>query len=200
MYDTHLTVTGNLTADPLRRRTPEGTSVVSFRIASTARKWHKEREEWVDGDTVYVTVKCWRVVADRVHGELRRGHSVIVTGRLSTKEWESDGQRQQRYELEADAIGPNMGKHEVLVREREQSRQSWPSAEGRPEAASHETTHEATPEAIHGATHEGAPPDTDGVGDDDRGRAWVGASGPEEPEASSPGTYSVRGESQLAAT
>lgn len=129
MFETHLTVTGNLTADPIRRRTPEGTSVVSFRLASTARRWNREREDFVDGDTVFVTVKCWRVMGDRVHGELRRGHSVLVTGKLATKEWEADGQRQQRYELEAEAIGPNMGKHEVLVREREQ-RTDGPTSEG----------------------------------------------------------------------
>lgn len=127
MYDTYLTVTGNLTADPIRRRTTEGTSMASFRLASTARRWHREREEFVDGDTVFVTVKCWRAMADRVHGELRRGHSVVVTGRLATKEWESDGQRQQRYQIEADAIGPNMAKHEVLVRDRGDERPGWPA-------------------------------------------------------------------------
>jgi single-strand DNA-binding protein len=57
MNETAITLAGNLVADPELRYTPQGTAVVNFRVASTARV--KGPEGWQDGDTLFLTVNAW---------------------------------------------------------------------------------------------------------------------------------------------
>jgi hypothetical protein len=49
MPDTHVTITGNLTADPELKFTPNGAAVANFRVAVTARV--RDGNAWRDGDT-----------------------------------------------------------------------------------------------------------------------------------------------------
>jgi single-strand DNA-binding protein len=59
MFDTPVTIVGNvLTAPEWRRTTVTGTFVVSFKIASTSRRYDRERGIWVDGDHLRVRVVC----------------------------------------------------------------------------------------------------------------------------------------------
>ena len=45
---------GNLTDDPEVRVTPNGNAVANLTIATTARRYDRQTESWVDGDTTYV--------------------------------------------------------------------------------------------------------------------------------------------------
>ena len=110
MYETLVTVIGNITENPRMRRTEHGTDVASFRIASTARRKDRETGEWVDGNKLYVSVSCWRQLAVNVVDSLRKGDPVVVSGRLSTREYEKDGQRRSSFELEANALGHDLTK------------------------------------------------------------------------------------------
>ena len=42
---------GNLTDDPEVRVTPNGTAVANLTIATTARRYDRQSQSWVDGDT-----------------------------------------------------------------------------------------------------------------------------------------------------
>jgi single-strand DNA-binding protein len=66
------------------------TSCASFRVGSTPR-WRKG-ESWVDGQTSWFTVNCWRSLGRNVAASVRRGDAVVVHGRVRVDVWERDGQ------------------------------------------------------------------------------------------------------------
>jgi single-strand DNA-binding protein len=110
MRETLITVTGNVVDTPQRRRTEQGHSVASFRIASTQRKFDRNDGQWVDGDSLYLKVTCWRALADNVDRSVVQGDPVIITGRLYTRTYEADGQRRSSYELEASGVGLDLSR------------------------------------------------------------------------------------------
>lgn len=110
MFETTVTVVGNVIATPVRRVINEDTSVTSFRIASTARRFDRQSGEWQDGDVLYLKVTCWRALGDNVTRSLVQGDPVIVVGRLATREYEVDGQRRSAYELTAQSVGHDLSK------------------------------------------------------------------------------------------
>ena len=63
MNDITLDVVGNVVNDVELRFTPSGEAVASFRVASTTRRFDRANERWIDGDTHYFTVSCWRNMA-----------------------------------------------------------------------------------------------------------------------------------------
>jgi single-strand DNA-binding protein len=112
MFDTPITVVGNvLTAPEWRRTTVTGTFVLSFKLASTSRRYDKERAAWVDGDHLRVRVVCWRRLGENVSMSLQLGDPVIVHGRLYTRDWTDDqGGRRTSYELDAVAVGHDLAR------------------------------------------------------------------------------------------
>lgn len=110
MRETLITVTGNVVDTPQRRRTDQGHSVASFRVASTQRKFDRNDGQWVDGDSLYLKVTCWRALADNVDRSVVQGDPIVVTGRLYTRTYEVDGQRRAAYELEAHALGLDLSR------------------------------------------------------------------------------------------
>lgn len=110
MYETHLTAVGTLITVVDKRRFADGTTKVSFRIACNERRFDKGQNGWVDGDTLYMSVSCWRDLADNVHASFMVGDPIIVRGRLLTREWEKDGKRNSITELEASAVGPDLSR------------------------------------------------------------------------------------------
>src|SRR3954467_7999426 len=75
-----ITLHGNLVADPSHRLTADGVSLARFRIASSGRRFDKESEGWVNTDAVYMSVSCWRRLADNVRSSLHKGDTVLVQG------------------------------------------------------------------------------------------------------------------------
>jgi single-strand DNA-binding protein len=112
MFDTPVTVVGNvITAPEWRRTTITGAFVVSFKVASTSRRFDKERGMWVDGDTLRVRVACWRRLGENVSVSLQLGDPVIVYGRLYSRDWTDDqGTRRTSYELDALAVGHDLNR------------------------------------------------------------------------------------------
>jgi len=106
--DTILTIVGNVVDVPNRRVLDSGSSVTTFRVASSARRFDKERGQWVDGDSVFARVTCWRQLGDNVFRSLVKGDPVVLTGRFFTRSYEKDGQRRSSYELEATAVGHDL--------------------------------------------------------------------------------------------
>jgi single-strand DNA-binding protein len=64
-----------------------------------------------DGPTSFVTVLCWRTLADNVAVCLRKGEPVLVRGRLRVREYESkDGSRGTETEVDASSIGHDLSR------------------------------------------------------------------------------------------
>lgn len=106
--DTTITIVGNLVADAELRFTQSGQPVANFRVASTPRYFDKQTNDWKDGDGLFLTVNCWRGMAENVAESLRKGMRVIVVGRLRQRSYEKDGQKRTVYEVEADSVGPDL--------------------------------------------------------------------------------------------
>lgn len=110
MNETLTTIVGNVISDVTPRRTANGVRVVGFRMASNERRFDKATGQWIDGDKLYVSVTCWRKLAQGVSGSLVKGDPVVVTGRLYTREYEFEGKRRSVTELEATAVGPDLSR------------------------------------------------------------------------------------------
>ena len=114
MNDIGITVLGNLVNDVELRFTVSGEAVASFRVASTTRRFDRGNERWIDGDTHYFTVSCWRNMAHNAAASLMKGMPVIVNGRMRSREHEKecgDHTHVMRYvDIEATAVGPDLSR------------------------------------------------------------------------------------------
>ncbi|GAB3088060.1 single-stranded DNA-binding protein [Micromonospora schwarzwaldensis] len=112
MFDTYVTIVGNvLTAPEWRRTTQSGTLVANFKVASTARRLDRDSGRWVDGNSLRVRVNCWRRLAEGVAASVAVGDPVIVAGRLYTRDWVDEaGTHRTLYELEAVAVGHDLSR------------------------------------------------------------------------------------------
>jgi single-strand DNA-binding protein len=106
----YVTLTGYVTAEPKMWRTARTqTPVASVRVGSTPRRLNRGTGEWQDGETSYYTVKCWRRLAENIHGSLRKGDMIIVRGKISTRTWVDDQQRTRtELQVEADSVGHDL--------------------------------------------------------------------------------------------
>ena len=66
------------------------TKCASFRVGSTPR--YLRNGSWVDGQTSWYTVNCWRSLGSNVHESIRRGDAVVVHGRVRVDVWERENQ------------------------------------------------------------------------------------------------------------
>lgn len=110
MNETHVTLVGTVINDLRRRTTAEGAELVSFRMASNERRFDRTSGEWVDGETLYATVTCWRRLVKGVSYALAKGDPVVVTGRIYTRSYEVEGQRRQSVELDAATVGIDLSR------------------------------------------------------------------------------------------
>ncbi|GAB3870759.1 single-stranded DNA-binding protein [Dactylosporangium cerinum] len=110
MYETTMTIVGNVLSEPECRRLEESKQLVTnFRVAATSRRYDRHQERWVDGDTLRLRIICWRQLAENVMRCVRVGDPVIVTGRLSSRNWETeDHVKRVTYELEAASVGHDL--------------------------------------------------------------------------------------------
>ena len=100
---------GNLTEDPEVRVTPNGTAVANLTIATTARRYDRQSQVWVDGDTTYVKLVVWNEQAESVADSLHKGMRVIVHGRWTQRTYESrSGEKHTALEVRVDEIGPSL--------------------------------------------------------------------------------------------
>ena len=115
MYETTVTVQGWLGNDVTTRAVGDA-QVASFRMATTPRRYHRQTETWVNGNTQWYAVTAWRALADNCRQSLRRGDPVVVQGRLTVNTWTArDGEQQSSLEIEAAPRGtrPDTGHQPV---------------------------------------------------------------------------------------
>ena len=107
--DTIITVIGNITGDPELRFTPSGAAVSNFTVASTPRKFNRQTNAWDDGETLFMRCSVWRDAAENVAESLQRGTRVIVSGRLTSRSYETkEGEKRTVIEMEVDEVGPSL--------------------------------------------------------------------------------------------
>lgn len=107
--ETHVTITGRLTADPELRFTPSGAAVANLTIASNARTFDKTANEWRDEPATFWRCSAWREMAENVAESLSKGSPVIAMGVVKSREWQTkEGEKRTSMEVALDAIGPDL--------------------------------------------------------------------------------------------
>lgn len=110
MNDIVVTVIGNVCHEVRHTVRDDGLHIASFRLAHTPRRFNRTAGNWEDGDTVFLTVTCWRWLAENVASSVTKGDPVMVTGRLKVREWERDGVRNRSIEVDATSVGHDLSK------------------------------------------------------------------------------------------
>jgi single-strand DNA-binding protein len=99
----YVLIVGNLTKDPVFRRTSNNTPVVNFSIASNRR--YKDRSNTWQEDVCYIGIVAWNKLAESCHQRLRKGSAVLIEGELQTRSWKSeDGSQRSVLEVKARRI------------------------------------------------------------------------------------------------
>ncbi|MBL7622661.1 MULTISPECIES: single-stranded DNA-binding protein [unclassified Frankia] len=116
MLDANITLVGNLIDNPNLRITPTGAYVCSFRLASTARRYDRGQDRWIDGAPLFIDIICWRRLAEHVAASLGKGDRALVAGRLQQNEFQTlQGERRRRYEIYAEAVGLELTWHPARI-------------------------------------------------------------------------------------
>ena len=109
--DANIDLAGFVASEPSFKRLDSGVSTAKLRVAYTERRFNRETGEWGDGPTSFVTVLCWRTLADNVAVCLRKGEPVLVRGRLRVREYEGkEGSSRIAVEVEASSVGHDLSR------------------------------------------------------------------------------------------
>ena len=150
LNQTTTTIVGRLASDPNHKLTMNDVDVTHFRLASNERRYDRQANQWVNGDQLFIDVTCWRRLAFNVKACLAKGDPVVVHGRLYTSEYEVDGKRRSETRMEAQSVGPDLGRITTALRRRPK-----PDGDGAdaatavvPDEVSDETPDEVTGEPV----------------------------------------------------
>lgn len=109
MRETYLAVAGVVATDPTVRTLDDGRQVMSFRLASTSRRYDTSTKTWVDGPTLWVKVSCWRELADNAAKCVRKRDRILAWGRVKSEQWTTEGGGMRSdLALEAEAMGHDL--------------------------------------------------------------------------------------------
>ncbi|MBO1901988.1 single-stranded DNA-binding protein [Leucobacter weissii] len=105
---TPIGIVGTVATDPRLVTTQTGVTLCTFRLASGERRFDREQQKWVDGETNWFTVAAFRALAEHAHASFRKGQRVIVSGRLRIRRWENGDRSGTSVEVDAEAVGHDL--------------------------------------------------------------------------------------------
>src|SRR6516162_7172368 len=124
IQDAQVHLAGYVATEPQFKKLSGDISSVKLRVAYTARRRDKVTGEWTDGPTSFVSIQCWRTLAENVQMSVHKGEPVLVTGRLQIRRFEdAEGAPRTAAEIEATSVG-----HDLTRGVAQFSRTRWPSA------------------------------------------------------------------------
>ena len=93
---------GRLVADPELKKTQNGTSVCSFRIAVDRNVTNKQTGE---KPTDFINIIAWRQTAEFVCKYFRKGDMIAIEGSLQTRSYtDKDGNNRTAYDVVANNV------------------------------------------------------------------------------------------------
>lgn len=110
MNETYVTMIGNAVEDPVRRVTRDEAAYITFRLASTVRRRNPLTGEYEDQGTAFVTVAAFNRLARNVAESVRKGHPVVVTGRLKVRQWSTGEKSGTSVDIDAVSIGHDLSR------------------------------------------------------------------------------------------
>lgn len=103
-----ITITGLVATTPRHLVTQEGLPLTSFRLASATRKFSARENRWVESETNWYTITCFRNLAINVAKSVHKGERVIVSGDLRIRDWDNGERTGTSVEVEATSIGHDL--------------------------------------------------------------------------------------------
>lgn len=108
MNETYVTVSGVVASDPRAMVLDNSVRITSFRLASTPRRRDRSGQ-WVDGDTMWLNVTCWRNLAANAAVSIHKRDRVVIHGRLRVRPYTTaEGVQRLAVEVEADSVGHDL--------------------------------------------------------------------------------------------
>ena len=102
-------ILGNLGKDAEIKTLENGVNVITFNVAVTER-W-KDKNEQDQEHTDWFTVDYF-TMSNKVAQYLKKGTSVMVAGRMTSRDYEKDGQKRTAWSVRADNLQLLGGKKE----------------------------------------------------------------------------------------
>jgi single-strand DNA-binding protein len=102
MYLNKAMIYGNLTRDPELKALPSGMNICSFSLATN--RVYNDRDGNRQESADYHNIVVFGKQADNCAKYLTKGSGTYVEGRMQTRSWEKDGQKQYRTEVVADRV------------------------------------------------------------------------------------------------
>ncbi len=97
---------GNITDDPELRYTQRGKAVANFTLAVSHRS--ESYGEWKDVTERFFSVVCWDAVAKNVTNSLGKGSRALVTGKLTERTFEVEGNKRSVVEIVASHVAVDL--------------------------------------------------------------------------------------------
>jgi len=119
-----ITFTGNIGKSQGLKFGNDGKPRLSFSVAETARV-KDQSGQWVDGGTTWFNVTLFGHAAEALDATIAAAGGkgkVIVTGRMSTREYEHNGERRESLDVVADSVG-------LVPRNQQQGQHQPPAAQ-----------------------------------------------------------------------
>jgi len=103
-----LSVTGLVATTPRHLVTQDGLPITSFRLASSQRRFDRNQNKWIDGETNWFTVTAFRQLAINSSTSINKGDRVAVNGKLRVRDWDNGERAGTSVEIEADSLGHDL--------------------------------------------------------------------------------------------
>ena len=103
-----VTISGLVATTPRHLITQDGLPITSFRLASSQRRFDREQNKWIDGETNWFTITGFRQLAINLSPSVQKGERIIVTGRLKIRDWDNGERAGTSVEVEAEHVGHDL--------------------------------------------------------------------------------------------
>lgn len=110
--EAQLSVVGFVASEPVYKKVGAARIPrLTMRVGWTTRRRDAVSGEWVDANTSFVSVTCWRRLADNLATCLRKGDPVLLRGRLDVRPFTGkDGQRKISVDVDANTLGHDLSR------------------------------------------------------------------------------------------
>jgi len=118
-----LSIAGLVATTPRHLVTQDGLPITSFRLAASQRRFDRNQNKWIDGETNWYTISSFRQAAINISQSINKGDRIVVTGKVRVRDWDNGDRSGTSIEIEATHIGHDLTwgtsvfTRNVLVRE-----------------------------------------------------------------------------------
>ena len=103
-----ISVTGLVATTPRHIVSTDGLPITSFRLASSYRKFDRDKMRWVDGETNWYTITAFRTLAMNTASSISKGERIFVYGKLNIRDWDNGERSGTSVEIEALTLGHDL--------------------------------------------------------------------------------------------